>query len=85
VKQLCKSVLGTLVAGLLVLTPAHLAVLLMLKAIRSLSTVMGPLAKLLPAWLPGAQILSLLLVVIVCFLNGAGGPHWDRARDLGAN
>jgi uncharacterized membrane protein len=72
VNQLRKSVLGRLVAGLLVLAPIYLAVLLMLKAMRSLSTVMGPLAKLLPAWLPGAQILSLLLVVIVCFLTGLG-------------
>src|ERR1700751_2078089 len=72
VNQLRKSVLGTLVAGLLVLAPIYLAVLLVLKAMRSLSTVMGPLAKLLPAWLPGAQILSLLLVVIVCFLTGLG-------------
>src|ERR1700751_857396 len=72
VNQLRKSVLGTLVAGLLVLAPIYLAVLLVLKAMRSLSTVMGPLANLLPAWLPGAQILSLLLVVIVCFLTGLG-------------
>lgn len=62
--------LSTLVAGLLVVAPVYLAVLLMLKAIRSLSTVVGPLAKLLPAWLPGAQIVSLLLVLVVCFLTG---------------
>ena len=65
-----RSVLSTVVAGLLVLAPIYLAVLLMLKAMRSLSTVVGPLAKLLPAWLPGAQIFSLLLVLIVCFLTG---------------
>ena len=65
-----RSVLSTLVAGLLVVAPVYLAVLLMLKAIRSLSTVVGPLAKLLPAWLPGAQIVSLLLVLVVCFLTG---------------
>ncbi|HXY10636.1 MAG TPA: DUF502 domain-containing protein [Terriglobales bacterium] len=67
-----KSLLSTLVAGLLVLAPIYLAILLLLKAIRSLSTVLGPLAKLLPEWLPGAQILSLLLVLIVCFLTGFG-------------
>lgn len=65
-----RSILSTIIAGLLVLAPVYLAVLLMLKAIRSLSTVVGPLAKLLPAWLPGAQILSLLLVLVVCFLTG---------------
>jgi uncharacterized membrane protein len=38
---------------------------------RSLSTVIGPLAKLLPSWLPGAQFLSLLLVLLVCFVTGS--------------
>jgi uncharacterized membrane protein len=70
VNKFGRSVLSTLVAGLLVVAPVYLAVLLMLKAIRSLSTVVGPLAKLLPAWLPGAQIVSLLLVLVVCFLTG---------------
>jgi len=65
-----RSLLSTLLAGLLVLAPIYLAVLLMLKAMRSLSTVVGPLAKLLPNWVPGAQLLSLLLVLIVCFLTG---------------
>jgi len=65
-----KSVLGTLVAGLLALAPIYLAVLLLIKAMGSLSTVLGPLAKLLPAWLPGAQVLSLLLVLIACFATG---------------
>jgi len=65
-----KSALRTFVAGLLILAPIYLAVLLLLKAMRSLIGVVGPLAKLLPGWLPGAQILSLLLVLIVCFLTG---------------
>jgi uncharacterized membrane protein len=65
-------VLSTIVAGLLVLAPIYLAVLLMLKAIRSLSTILGPLAKLLPRWFPGAHILSLLLVLIICYLTGFG-------------
>ena len=78
------SVLSTLVAGVLVLAPVYLAVLLMLKAMRSISNVVGPLAKLLPAWLPGAEILSLLLVLIVCFLTGLairtgiGRAIWQR-------
>jgi uncharacterized membrane protein len=65
-----KSVLGAVFAGLLVLAPIYLAVLLLLKAMRSLGTVVGPLAKLLPGWLPGAQVLSLFLVLIACFLTG---------------
>ena len=62
--------LSTIVAGLLVLAPIYLAALLILKAVRSLSTILGPLAKLLPQWLPGAHILSLLIVLIVCYLTG---------------
>jgi uncharacterized membrane protein len=57
---------------LLVLAPIYLAVLLILKAIRSLSAILGPLGKLLPHWLPGAHILSLLLVIIICYLTGLG-------------
>jgi len=81
-----RSVLRTVIAGLLVLAPIYLAVLLMLKAMRSLSTVVGPLAKLLPAWLPGAQIFSLLLVLIVCFLTGLalrtriGNAAWGQVE-----
>ena len=65
-----RSVLRTLVAGLLVLAPIYLAILLILKAMRSLGTVVGPLEKLLPGWLPGAQVLSLFLVLVLCFLTG---------------
>jgi len=65
-----RSVLRTLVAGLLVLAPIYLAILLLLKAMRSLGTVVGPLEKLLPGWLPGAQVLSLFLVLVLCFLTG---------------
>ena len=65
-----RSVLSTLVAGLLVLAPIYLAILLILKAMRSLGTVVGPLEKLLPGWLPGAQVLSLFLMLVVCFLTG---------------
>jgi len=70
VNKLGKSILSSVVAGLLVLAPIYLAILLLIKAMSSLSKVIGPLAKLLPAWLPGAQLLSLLLVLVVCFLTG---------------
>lgn len=81
-----RSTLSTVVAGLLVLAPVYLAVLLILKAMRSLGTVIGPLAKLLPAWLPGTQIFSLFLVLIVCFLTGyavrtgIGHAIWERVE-----
>ncbi|HEY7096949.1 MAG TPA: DUF502 domain-containing protein [Terriglobales bacterium] len=81
-----RSVLSMFVAGLLVLAPIYLAVLLMLKAVRSLSTIAGPLAKLLPGWLPGAQFLSLLLVLVACVLTGylirtrIGRAIWEQSE-----
>jgi len=63
-------VLGSLVAGLLVLTPAYLAALLLLKAIGSLGGLLKPIAGLLPAWMPAAQLLSVALILVVCFVVG---------------
>jgi uncharacterized membrane protein len=67
-----KFVLTTLVAGFLVLAPIYLAVLLLLKALKSLINLVSPIAKALPAWLPAEQILALLLILILCFLTGVG-------------
>jgi uncharacterized membrane protein len=64
------SVGGALVAGILVVAPVYLAVLLLLKAIKSLTVLLKPLAGLLPDWLPGEGILSLLLVLVFCYLVG---------------
>jgi uncharacterized membrane protein len=63
-------VISTLVAGVVVLAPIYLGVLLLLKAMRSLGGLLKPVARLLPEWLPADQILSLLLVLVVCFLIG---------------
>jgi uncharacterized membrane protein len=63
-------VISTLVAGLVVVVPVYLGVLLLLKAMQSLGGLLKPLARLLPEWLPADQILSLLLVLAVCFLIG---------------
>jgi uncharacterized membrane protein len=63
-------VVATVVAGLLVLVPVYLAVLLLLKAAASLVKFVAPLAKLLPDWLPADNILSLLLILLLAFLVG---------------
>ena len=70
--QFFRSTLKTIGTGLLVLAPIYLAALLVLKAMDSLSVVVAPLYGLLPKWLPGARILSLLLVITSCFLTGLG-------------
>ncbi len=61
---------NTLVGGLLVVVPIYLAVLLLLKAMKSVAGLVQPFANLLPTSLPAAQLLSLLLVLIMCFLIG---------------
>jgi uncharacterized membrane protein len=78
-----ESLIRTLISGLLVVAPIYLAVLLLLKAMSSLIGLVRPIAKMLPDWLPAEEILSLLLVLIGCFLIGAairtriGRATWD--------
>ena len=64
-------VITSLVGGLLVVAPLYLAVLLVLKAMKSLVGLVKPFAALLPDWLPAEDLLALLLVLVVCFLVGA--------------
>jgi uncharacterized membrane protein len=70
-RRLFDFIISTLVGGLLVLVPLYLAVLLLLKAMASLVKIVAPLAKLLPDWIPAADILSLILVLLVAFVLGA--------------
>jgi uncharacterized membrane protein len=61
---------NTLVGGLLVVIPVYLAVLLLLKAMQSVAGLVRPVAMLLPPSLPAENLLSLLLVLSLCFLVG---------------
>ena len=61
-----KAVLG----GLLIVIPIYLAVLLLLKGMKSVVGLVRPFALLLPDWLPAEKALSLLLVLMLCFLIG---------------
>src|SRR5262247_4656280 len=70
-KQFIEFVVRAFVTGLLILVPVYLSVLLLLKAMNSVAGLAKPFANLLPEWLPAEHLLSLLLVVIVCFLIGA--------------
>jgi uncharacterized membrane protein len=60
-----------LIGGVLVVVPLYLAILLLMKAASSLLGIVKPIAKLLPAWMPAANILAIALVLVVCFLVGA--------------
>jgi len=59
-----------LVSGLLVVIPVYFAVLLLLKAMQSVVGLVRPFAMLLPTWIPAENLLSLLLVLGICFLVG---------------
>ena len=86
-KKMSDFLASTLVAGVLVVTPLYLAALLLLRAGKSFSHVVRPLAKLLPEWLPAEHMLSLFLVLAVCFLIGlavrtSGGlALWSRIEN----
>jgi uncharacterized membrane protein len=60
-----------LLRGLLIIVPIYLAILLLLKGMKSLMGLVRPFALLLPDWFPGEMALSLLLVLIICVLVGA--------------
>jgi uncharacterized membrane protein len=70
-KKFWKSAGSTFFGGLLVVVPLYLSVLLLLKAMQSVVGLVRPVAMLLPEWLPAEHALSLLLVIILCFLIGA--------------
>src|SRR5262245_35417668 len=70
-KQIIEFVVKAFITGLLIVVPVYLSVLLLLKAMNSVAGLARPFANLLPEWLPAEHILSLLLVLIVCFFIGA--------------
>jgi len=70
VKKLTEYVLTRLIAGVLIVAPIYLAILLSLKAMKTAAGLVKPFAHLVPAWLPADQVLSLLLVLVCCFFIG---------------
>lgn len=70
-KQTMTFALKALIRGLLIIIPIYLAILLLLKGMKSVATLVSPLARLLPEWLPAEQALSLLLFLAICIAVGA--------------
>ena len=58
-------------SGLLILIPLYLAVLLLLKGMKTVAGLVRPFALLLPDWIPAETALSLVLVLVICFIMGA--------------
>jgi uncharacterized membrane protein len=69
-KQGLVFVAKSLVTGVLIVIPIYLAVLLLLKAMKSVVGLVQPVALLLPESVPAETLLSLLLVVVFCLLVG---------------
>ena len=86
-KKFGEFIASRLIAGLLVVAPIYLAALLILKAGNSLISLVRPFAKLLPEWLPAEHILSVLVVLVLCFLIGVGvrtrigRTAWERIEN----
>ncbi len=64
-------VVNATVGGVLVLLPLYLAVLVLLKGMRSVVGLVRPIAALFPQTFPAENALALLAVMIICFSVGA--------------
>ena len=61
---------STVVGGLFIVVPLYLAIILLLKGMKSVAGLVRPIAALVPDWLPAENLLSLVLVLVLCFLVG---------------
>ena len=61
---------STIVGGVFVVVPAYLAIVLLLKGMQSVAGLVRPVAALLPDSLPAESVLSLVLLLVFCFLVG---------------
>jgi uncharacterized membrane protein len=66
-----KWILKSMVTGLLVVAPVYLAVLLLAGATKKALGIVRPVAVFIPDWLPGEELLALLLVLAFCVFVGA--------------
>jgi uncharacterized membrane protein len=69
--------------GVLIVVPFYLSLLLLLKAMASVTGLVRPIATLLPDWFPAENALALLLVLLVCFVVGVAvqTPAGRRLRE----
>jgi uncharacterized membrane protein len=82
-KHLSKYLVTSIAGGVLIVAPIYLSLLLLFRAMQAVTGVVKPFARLLPEWLPAEQLLSLLLVLFVCFIIGAvvHTPQGRAARE----
>ena len=69
-KQRLVFVASLVITGFLIVVPIYLAILLLLKAMKSVVSLVQPVALFLPESVPAETLLSLLLVLVLCLLVG---------------
>jgi len=82
-KRLSTYLVTSIAGGLLILAPIYLSLLILFKAMQAVTGLVRPFASLLPEYIPAEQLLSLLLVLLLCFLIGAAArtPTGRAARE----
>ncbi|SBO42422.1 hypothetical protein [Cyanobium sp. NIES-981] len=70
VRRLEDSLLATFFRGLLIVVPAYLSFLLVVKAMKAVGGLVQPVALVVPDSLPVQKVLSLLLLAAICLLVG---------------
>lgn len=63
-------VTNAVIGGVFVVVPVYLAILLLLKGMKSVAGLVRPFAALLPDWIPAQDLFSLVLVLALCFFVG---------------
>ena len=61
---------STVVGGVFVVVPVYLAIVLLLKGMQSVAGLVRPIAALLPDSVPAESVLSLVLLLVFCFVVG---------------
>ena len=61
---------NAVLGGVLGVLPIYLALVVLVKGMQSVVPLVRPFTMLLPDWVPAENLLSLVLVLIVCFLIG---------------
>lgn len=69
-------------SGLLLVVPIYLTGLLLAKGLETVAVVVKPIKNMLPHWFPGEEILSVIVVLLICLLLGlalrTGLGQWLR-------
>jgi uncharacterized membrane protein len=69
-KRISQFVVKSFVAGVVIVVPIYLSGLLLFKAMQAVAGIVRPIARILPGWFPAERLLSLILVLVICFLIG---------------